>query len=149
MRRLFSLNLPNVFITEGLMPANEYDKMLLSADIGLVLYRSLQNGLPFHGKNTAVMGLSSGKLASYTRAGLPVIVMGNPQLKRFINEYGFGIYIDDASEISGALIKIKNDWGKYSAAARHFFNDHLDFDKFWPDVWEKIKTLSSSDSVIL
>jgi hypothetical protein len=142
VRQLSSLAVPNVYITEGSMPVIEYEQMLMSADIGLVLYRSLGNSHPFHGMNTAVMGLSSGKLSSYTRLGLPVIIMGNPNLKNLMAEYPFGIYVDDASEIPMALLRIKHDWQCYSDAARRFFIDYLDFNKFWPDVWKEIKSFS-------
>jgi hypothetical protein len=94
------------------------------------------------------MGLSSGKLASYTRSGLPVIVSGNPILKPLMSEYKFGIYIDDSSEIPGALIQIKSDWDIYSKEARRFFIDYLDFDKFWPLVWERINSLSGFNNLM-
>jgi hypothetical protein len=50
VKQLKFMNLPNVYITTGLLSAYEYQQMLLSADIGLALYRSLQTGYHIMGR---------------------------------------------------------------------------------------------------
>jgi hypothetical protein len=69
--------------------------MFSSADIGLVLYRNLDTFL--QGENMTYVGLSSGKLAQYTRFGLPVVVSAWHGLVELITKYKCGVCVNDAS----------------------------------------------------
>ena len=87
------------------------------------------------------MGLSSGKLATYARSGVPSVIMGNPCLRTFLERDPFGVYVDTATEISSALSRIGAAYHVYSDGAVRFFREHLDFDRFWPAVWRRIESV--------
>ena len=138
--RLKTLRLPHVHIGEGALSASEYETLVASADIGLALYRP--SGIaPFGGKNIQTMGLSSGKLASYARSGLPVVAMGNPQIADLIGRYRFGACANAASEIPSLLKVVREDRDAFARGARTFFLDQLDFDRFWPAVWDRLSSV--------
>ncbi len=141
--RLEGLRLENVRIARCALAPREYEKMLESADIGLALYRP--TGVPpFGGKNISFMGLSSGKVASYVRAGVPVIVMGNPTIKEFMRQYRFGWYADDAREIPCLLEEARTCHREFAQGAALFFAEQLDFNRFWPPIWQRITSLIRS-----
>ena len=134
--RLLSLGLPNVHLADGALPPDEFATMVASADIGLALYKA--PGIPpFGGRNIEVLGLSSGKLAAYALAGLPILCAGNPSLKPYLARYPFGEYADDLADSPRLLQSIRSHWTAHSTASRRFFLEHLDFDRFWPPIWQK------------
>ena len=130
----------NVRIASGALPPLEYDEMLRSADIGLALYRpSHETG--YEGRNIATIGLSSGKLSSYARAGVPALCGGNPELRDFLDKYAFGEYVHRLDEIPRLAERIMGSWSRYHGGAKRFYAEQLDFDRFWPEVWERMREL--------
>src|SRR5205814_4069519 len=66
-------NLRRVLFSLKPVPRQEYDPLIDGADVGLAFYVPT-SGSSFTQSNVQTIGLSSGKLAYYLRAGLPVIV---------------------------------------------------------------------------
>ena len=141
LARLKSLNLPNVRLACGALSPADHETLVAGADIGLAIYHA-PGGSPFAGKNVATMGLSSGKLSTYTRAGLPVLCSGNPSLKPHLARYPFGEHTQELRAIPTLLSRIRQDWPARSKAARRFFLEQLDFDRFWPPVWIRLQQLA-------
>ncbi|WP_254966834.1 hypothetical protein [Cyanobium sp. CH-040] len=78
------------FSTESFSDIDDVSTMLLEADVGLAFYQpTYQN--QWEGRNLKHLGLSSGKIASYLRAGLPVILNRVGQYSRLIRTYEAGI----------------------------------------------------------
>ncbi len=94
-----------IYISLGILNEEEYGELVTSADIGLVWYKiELPN-------NVAKMGLSSGKLASFLRCGLPVIVPSYLEgLNEMIPKYQFGILANSESEIKNAAVSIMENY---------------------------------------
>lgn len=114
-------SLPNkgrVLLTTERLSIDDSEKMIYAgADIGIVMYRDLG----FNYRNTAY---SSGKLASFLRAGVPVIVPNFQEFKEVINKYRFGM-CSDVESLSETVDSIMLDYGNYVKSA------YLAYDKIY------------------
>jgi glycosyltransferase involved in cell wall biosynthesis len=87
------------------------------------------------------IGLSSGKLAYYLRAGLPVIVNRAASVADLVERSGCGVAVEDARDIASALERIAQRYDDYSAAACRFFEQHLDFRRAFDSVIRRVDAL--------
>ena len=107
------------------VPRHAYDALIDGADVGLAFYVALP-GSSYTGTNVQTIGLSSGKLAYYLRAGLPVVVNTNASVAELIESSGCGLGVDDATGIAAALEALDADHDAHSARALAFFDRYLD-----------------------
>ena len=107
------------------VPRAEYDPLIDGADVGLAFYVAVA-GSTFTGTNVQTIGLSSGKLAYYLRAGLPVIVNTSASIAALIESTECGLGVDDATGIAAALDALDADHDAHSARALEFFDRCLD-----------------------
>jgi glycosyltransferase involved in cell wall biosynthesis len=115
-----------------------YDDLVDSADAGLAFY--VPNGASaYTQRNVQTIGLSSGKLAYYLRAGLPVIVNRGASIGATIEEAGCGLAVQDAAHVGPALAGLAAGYDQYSQAALRFFDEHLDFRRAFDKVTERIE----------
>src|SRR6202022_4721372 len=84
------------------VPRQEYDPLIDGADIGLAFYVPSGDS-SFTQSNVQTIGLSSGKLAYYLRAGLPVIVNRAASIADVVEASGCGIAVEGAREVGPAL----------------------------------------------
>jgi glycosyltransferase involved in cell wall biosynthesis len=117
----------------------EYDPLIDGADVGLAFYVST-SGSSFTQSNVQTIGLSSGKLAYYLRAGLPVIVNRAASIAATVEASGCGVAVEDAAEIGRALGRIAADYDGLSARACEFFEEHLDFRRAFGEVIRRVDT---------
>ena len=87
------------------VPRQDYDPLIDGADVGLAFYVP-SGGSSFTQRNVQTIGLSSGKLAYYLRAGLPVIVNRAASIAELVESSGCGVAVDDACGIGPALERI-------------------------------------------
>jgi glycosyltransferase involved in cell wall biosynthesis len=102
------------------------DYVFAGADVGIVLYRNLG----FNYRNTA---RSSGKLASFLRAGVPVIVSDYPEYTEALSENRFGVVYDGKS-LNKALMEIASDWRSYSRDALIAYRSIYHYARYAADV---------------
>ncbi len=139
--RILSRTKKNVRIVDEPLGKAELDELMRSADVGLACYRATYSS-PLQGKNIATMGLSSGKLATYLKNGLPVICHGNPYVKSRMEQYRFGEYLEDFKALPDLITKVLQKRDEYAKEGRRFFEAHLDFDRFWPPIQERVAALT-------
>ncbi len=108
--------------------------LISSADIGLAFYRNLS-------KNYSEIGMSSGKIASYLQAGLPIITSDFPSLREIINDYKIGRYVKDPYQIGKAAIAIFRMYNVYHKNAQRCFKEKYDNIKYFPPIIARIKSL--------
>lgn len=123
--------LPNVVLSTDPLPMDEYEQLVASADIGLVLYKPVPPSR-YEQKNIQTIGLSSGKFSSYMKYGLPVISIGQRSYAQLLADYAFGENIDSFREMSAALNRVRSNYAHYRAEAQRLFSEKLDFDIHWP-----------------
>jgi glycosyltransferase involved in cell wall biosynthesis len=129
-----------VFFSLRPVPRDAYNDLIDAADLGLAFYVPTGDS-PYTGRNVQTIGLSSGKLAYYLRAGLPVVVNSTASIARLVARDGCGRAVGDASGIPAALQAIETSYASYSQRACEFFERHLDFGRFFEAVIQRIEAL--------
>ena len=122
------------------VPRAEYDALIDGADVGVAFYVPTR-GSAFTQTNVQTIGLSSGKLAYYLRAGLPVIVNRLASIADMVETSGAGVAVEDASGISAALERVSCDYDALSARACTFFEERLDFRRAFAEVVRRVDAL--------
>lgn len=122
------------------VPRQEYDPLVDGADVGLAFYVP-SRGSSFTQSNIQTIGLSSGKLAYYLRAGLPVVVNRASSIASAIEDGGCGIAVENAREIGRALVDISAEYDVFSGRACSFFDAHLNFRRAFADVIRRVDAL--------
>jgi hypothetical protein len=130
-----------VFFSLKPLPRQDYDALIDGADVGIAFYVS-QAGSAFTQRNVQTIGLSSGKLAYYLRAGLPVIVNRGASIASAVESRGLGCAVEDASQIGLALERITSRYDQFSESALEFFDQKLDFQRPFKDVIRRIESLA-------
>ena len=118
----------------------EYDMLIDGADIGIAFYVP-QAGSPYTQLNIQTIGLSSGKIAYYLRAGLPVIVNENTSVSGLVRREGCGISIEKGQDIGKAIARIAENYDEYSERACKAFSQNLEFAHHFEDVINRLDSL--------
>lgn len=90
------------------------------ADIGIVIYNQEIDD------NFKIIGATSGKMFQFLRCGKPIIASSNPGLKEIVNEYQFGIVIDDLNDLPKAIDAIIDNYDYYSSNAIKAYTNIFD-----------------------
>jgi hypothetical protein len=104
-----------VWVLTQPLDAPELRQLVASADVGIALYAPLP-GHHIGGKNVAVMGKSSGKIATYLQQGLPVIATDHPSLD-YIRRHNAGRMIARADQVAQVLPEVVADYSGFSRRA--------------------------------
>jgi len=118
----------------------EYDPLIDGADAGVAFYVP-RAGSAFTQRNVQTIGLSSGKLAYYARAGLPVVVNRAASVADLVESCSMGVAVEDARGIGAALERVSADYDRFSEGALRFFDEHLDFGRAFGEVIRRIEAL--------
>ena len=121
-----------IFFSTDVLPQEDLDKMVSSADIGIALY---------HNVNLNFYNMASGKLFQYLKCSLPVITIDFPSLKKVVEDNCCGICINDKNEIAEAIRKILSNYETFSSNARKCFEEKYEFSRFYQNVIEKVSNL--------
>ena len=98
------------------VPRQDYDPLIDGAEVGLAFYVP-SGGSSFTQRNVQTIGLSSGKLAYYLRAGLPVIVNRAASIAELVEASGCGAGRRRCARASArALDRIASGYAAFSAA---------------------------------
>jgi hypothetical protein len=129
-----------VFFSLKPVARQQYDSLIDGADVGLAFYVPNDDSA-FTQRNVQTLGLSSGKLAYYLRAGLPVIVNRASSIAEVVDSARVGISVDDAEGIVPALREVSADYARLSASALSFFDTELDFRRAFDGVVQRVDAL--------
>lgn len=121
---------------------DDMGEILAGVAIGLAFYRA-DYKTPCTGKNLEYIGLASGKISTFLRYGVPVILNEIGSYSELAIQHGFGYVVKDANDISMALSRC--NCLAMSDAARIFFEEFLDFEKYKKQLGDDF--LSIIDSV--
>jgi glycosyltransferase involved in cell wall biosynthesis len=115
-----------VHFSRSSVSREELTKLIDSADIGIAFYVPVE-GSPFTENNLRSVGLSSGKLSYYLKAGLPVIVNSTTSLAVFVKREECGVAVEDANELPEAILRVSESYDLLSKRAVRTFDEHIDF----------------------
>ena len=138
INRMRKEHFENLVLSTTPLGIDEYEKMIASSDIGLVLYKQIPQASKSLNKNLATIGLASGKLSYYMKYGLPVISFQQETYSGFLKDYEFGIDMKAFSEIPKAIQRIESNYMRFSNQSRKFFVERLDFSLYWPKIVQKV-----------
>ena len=85
--------------------------------------------------------MSSGKLAYYLRAGLPVIVNRAASISAELETTGAGVAVDHAGALGAALRRVAAEYDAMSTRACAFFDDRLAFGRAFAEVVRRVDAL--------
>jgi glycosyltransferase involved in cell wall biosynthesis len=122
------------------VPRQDYDPLIDGADVGVAFYLPT-GGSSFTRTNVQTIGFSSGKLAYYLRAGLPVIVNRAASIGSVVESTGTGIAVSDAAGIGAALERVAASYAELSARACAFFDERLEFRRAFAEVVRRVDAL--------
>lgn len=124
------------------LPAEDYERLVASADIGLVLYKSIVDEerweTHYLQKNLQVIGLSSGKFSQYLKCGLPVVSVAQDAYDELLTEYGFGENVPTLEDIPAALERVRANLDYHRAEAQRLFEERLAFEVHWPRLAQRL-----------
>ncbi|MFC2005135.1 glycosyltransferase [Chloroflexota bacterium] len=121
-----------VYLSTELIPFDELQSLVSSAEVGLVFYKNLS-------LNEFDTGSSSGKLAHYLQCGLPVITINYPGFKKIIEEYHCGICVNHPADINSTLEQITSDYEKYKMNAFRCYEERYEFSRHFQKVVDLVE----------
>lgn len=111
------------------------DEVVLSADIGIVIYDSYEK----YGTSWISLAKGSGKIAHYLRCGIPVVCKNLPGFKEIIEKYQCGVMFGNTNEIETAVNKILANYEFYQKNAYDCYKHEYEFGKFFRKVTSFLK----------
>ncbi|MFN8346812.1 MAG: glycosyltransferase [Spirosomataceae bacterium] len=114
----------NVILSLTPLPVHSLHEAFSSAHIGCALYTN------DNFKNQTFVGGASGKMLSYLKSGLPVIMMDSPGVTEIINQYRCGKVLStmDIISFNHCVEEIIKNYTDYSANAYRCYQELYDFD---------------------
>lgn len=126
----------------SIRPEDCVDQMggvLAGIDVGLAFYNPDYRNL-FTGRNLLYLGLSSGKISTFLRFGIPVIMNEVGLYADLANRCGFGVVVKTPKSIPAALEQVSNP--AYAKFAQNFFDQNLDFNLYKERIWLALTQVS-------
>ena len=113
--------------------------VLSGVDVGLAFYMPTYED-PSSGLNLEYLGLASGKISTYLRYGVPVIMNEIGLYADHSRKFMFGIVIDDIKELPDTLISFHTH-KDLSGNAKKYFSTFLDFNLYKEGLRNKVCNL--------
>jgi len=107
--------------------------ILSGVSAGFAFYKPDYSGI-YTGRNLKYLGLASGKISTFLRYGIPIVMNEIGLYAEMAKRYHFGVVATNMAQIAGKLRLL--DQKTYGAHAIDFYNSTLDFDRYKKDVWE-------------
>jgi hypothetical protein len=117
--------------------------ILAGVDVGLAFYNPVFT-TPYNGKNIRHIGLSSGKIATYLRYGIPVLTNAIGAYADRIARYRLGRVVDHPNRIGAVLPGM--DAADYTARCQAYFAQHLDADLFMPALFDRLAHIAGAST---
>jgi glycosyltransferase involved in cell wall biosynthesis len=125
-----------IFISESAADmVDDLGSVLAGVDAGLAFYEP-DYKTPYTGKNLQQLGTASGKVSTYLRYGVPVILNDIGLFPEEARRHGFGHVADGPGDIGRQLDACAD--GRLGANARRYFAERLDFNLHAPALWSRL-----------
>jgi hypothetical protein len=107
---------------------------------GLAFYKPTFDN-PWTGLNLSSLGLSSGKISTFLRYGIPIITNDIGIYSKLAQRFNFGLVVEHTASLPSRLSEF--DFDTASESALNFFSTYLDFRLFEDLIWTSLETLIS------
>jgi glycosyltransferase involved in cell wall biosynthesis len=126
---------PKILISSSLVPYNQIEDLVASADIGLVFYSPEL-------LNDRFTIFSSEKIALYFKCGVPIIGFNYEGYKELIENEQCGATIEKIEEIPDAIRKILSSYPAFKKNAYRVFKDYYQYERNFVNVIRCVEGIS-------
>lgn len=132
-----------IFISEAATEmVDDMGSILAGVSVGLAFYKP-EYGRYYYGhytgKNLEHLGLSSGKISTYLRYGVPVIINEVGLYAEEVRQFRFGCVVERPEQIKDCLDEISHEEYRHNAA--DYFVKKLDFNIYRDKIWSRFAAL--------
>ena len=114
-------------------------EILSGVDAGLAFYKPDYGSGPLTGNNLKFLGLASGKISTYLRYRISVIVNEIGLFADQVREYQLGSVVNGPDQIPAALIEVGDVDARENI--EQYFTSKLDFDVYADKVLAKVESV--------
>jgi hypothetical protein len=137
LARFESLIGRRIFISETAADmVDDLGSVLSGVDVGLAFYEPDYKTV-YTGRNLQNLGMASGKISTYLRYGVPVILNDIGLFPEEARQHGFGRVVTSPEEIGPQLDACSD--GRHAANATRYFAQKLDFDVHAQALWSRLR----------
>ena len=144
-----------VFLSEARsLSRDELILALAGCDLGLALYTPTPPGVKHSrrylmgprtnlvtGLNLAILGRASGKVATYARAGIPIVTNDSGLMAQDLARFEAGFTLDCVDDLPTLLRAINPERNR--VGVQRYFQEVLDFDLYRTSIWAHIRSTCS------
>ena len=124
---------------------DDMGNILAGVSVGLAFYKP-EYGRNYYGhyigKNLEYLGLASGKISTYLRYGVPVIINEVGLYAEEARHFRFGCVVERPEQIKDRLDEISHEG--YQQNAIDYFVKKLDFNIYRDKIWSHFEALAGS-----
>ena len=125
-----------IFISDAAIDmVDDMGFILSGVSIGFAFYEPDFSG-PYTGNNLKYLGLASGKISTYLRYGVPVILNEIGLYAEEARRFRFGCVVQQPVQIKEKLDEIYQE--EYKNSAMEYFSDKLDFNIYRDEIFSRI-----------
>ena len=126
-----------IFISESAADmVDDLGSVLSGVEAGLAFYEP-DYKTPYTGKNLLNLGMASGKISTYLRYGVPVVLNDIGLYPEEARRHGFGCVVAGPEQIGPRLDACAD--ATYAAGARRYFAEKLDFNLHAQALWSRLR----------
>ena len=125
---------------------DDMGSILAGVSAGLAFYKPEYKKCPyghFYGKNLEYLGLASGKISTYLRYGVPILINEVGLYAEEARRFRFGCVVEQPEQIKDCLDEISHE--EYRQNAEDYFVKKLDFNIYRDRVWSLFESLVNVD----
>jgi hypothetical protein len=130
---LSSIPMDKVYLSsQSKLTVDDMGEILSGVSVGLAFYRPLDGSnsrYPSASKNIEYLGLASGKISTFLRYGIPVIMNEIGLYTDLAKKHDFGLVCQDPSDINKLLTSLYKT-SDLSSKAKSFYRSYLDFSNY-------------------
>jgi hypothetical protein len=131
-----------IFISDSATEmVDDMGSVLSGVSVGLAFYEPDFMG-PYTGKNLEHLGMASGKISTYLRYGVPVILNDIGLYPAEARRFGFGRVVESPEHIAEHLERCCDEL--HRSNARGYFLEKLDFNIHAQELWSRIRDLMAT-----
>ena len=129
-----------IFISDAATESvDDMGGILAGVTVGLAFYEPDFKG-PYTGNNLGYLGLASGKISTYLRYGVPVIINEVGLYAEEARQFRFGCVVTRPEAIKDFFDEISHE--EYRRKAREYFVKKLDFNIYRDDIWSRFLSIN-------
>lgn len=123
-----------VFFSLDVVPFEELDQLIASADVGVALYR---NDIMAR----QLISSASSKIGQYLKCGVPVITDDSAWFQEMFGEYECGVGVARHEDMLDGITRITANHARFRREAFRCFDERYDFDVHFSSVLARLEAL--------